>query len=155
MNYLIKYVTKIDKDHEGYKSKILTSAGIGGSYMKRTDWRNNKYVEGKTEEGYRTDSGYKVAMPIYWRNKIYSEEEREKLWIEKLDKEERWVCGERVSIKEGTKEYTKLVEWYRIKNKELGYGDDGEWNKREYEKQSTMIRHAGRIKANHLAGGAE
>ena len=30
-------------------------------------------------------------MPIYYRNKIYTEEEKEKLWLIKLDNEERWV----------------------------------------------------------------
>ena len=30
-------------------------------------------------ETYRTSTGHKIAMPIYWRNKIYNDEEREKL----------------------------------------------------------------------------
>ena len=61
---------------------------------------------------------------MYYRNKIYTEEEREKLWLEKLDKEERWVCGEKVSIKGNEyEEYNKLRDWYREKSKRLGYGN--------------------------------
>ena len=29
INYIIKYITKIDEDHKGFKSIILSSAGIG------------------------------------------------------------------------------------------------------------------------------
>ena len=32
-------------------------------------------------------------MPIYWRNKIYNDEEREKLWLYKLNKQERYICA--------------------------------------------------------------
>ena len=49
--------------------------------------------EGETKETYKNKTGHETALPIYYRNKIYNEEEREKLWIQKLDKEERWVGG--------------------------------------------------------------
>ena len=56
--------------------------------MKRSDWENAKYKEnGQTKETYINSQGFKMALPVYYRNKIYTEEEREKLWIEKLDKE--------------------------------------------------------------------
>ena len=41
VNYIIKYVTKVDLKHRYYKQAILTSAGIGAGYMKRTDWIKN------------------------------------------------------------------------------------------------------------------
>ena len=43
INYCVKYVTKIDKDHEGYKSIILTSAGIGKEYTNTRGAEINKY----------------------------------------------------------------------------------------------------------------
>ena len=55
---------------------------------------------GEPKETYITSQGFKMTLPTYYRNKIYTEEEKEKLWIEKLNKEERWVCGEKVSIKD-------------------------------------------------------
>ena len=30
INYIVKYITKMDVDHKGYKGKILCSKGIGG-----------------------------------------------------------------------------------------------------------------------------
>ena len=54
--------------------------------MKRSDWENAKYKENsETKETYINSQGFKMALPMYYRNKIYTEEEREKLWIEKLD----------------------------------------------------------------------
>ena len=39
------------------------------------------------------DADIEKGLPIYYRNLIYTEEEREKLWIEKLNKGERWIGG--------------------------------------------------------------
>lgn len=135
VNYVIKYVHKQDQDHPNYKPKILASAGIGRGYTDRTDAKNNEFKGAETDDTYRTRSGHKVAMPKYWRNKIYSDEEREALWLHKLDKQVKWVCGEKVDIQQGEKEYQKLVKWYRRINKELGYGDGKpNWKQAEYEK---------------------
>jgi hypothetical protein len=134
VNYLTKYVNKQDLQHKEYKPKILTSAGIGKGYTDRTDWIQNKFNKKGTKEYYTTRTGHKVAMPIYWRNKIYSDEEREKLWIEKLDKQERWICGEKVDISKGEETYYKLLEYHRLRNNRLGYGDNTEdWKRKKYE----------------------
>ena len=136
INYIIKYVSKVDKKHKEYTSKIFTSKGIGGNYMQRKDILRNQYKPGETIETYKTRTGHELALPIYYRNKIYSEEEREKLWLEKLDKEERWVMGVKVDISEEEEEYYKLLEVKRQKNKRLGYGDDSEnWELKRYENQ--------------------
>lgn len=136
VNYITKYVTKVDGKHKEYKSVILTSAGIGRNYIDRTDSKLNRYKDKDTKESYTNRNGTEQALPIYYRNKIYNEEEREKLWVEKLDKEERWVCGERVDVStnKGWEEYYKLVEYYREKNRRLGYGDDEKnWERKKYE----------------------
>ena len=123
INYITKYVTKVDEHNKTYQGVILTSAGIGGQYINRFDSQRNKFNGSETKEYYLTRTGEKLALPIYWRNKIYTEEQREQLWINKLDKEERWVCGEKISIKNGQEEYEKVLEYYRKINTRLGYGD--------------------------------
>lgn len=147
IGYICKYVHKRDEKHKHYKSKILTSPGIGSNYINTPDRKTNRYKATETKEYYRTRTGHKISMPIYWRNKIYSDDEREKLWLQKLDKEERWICGEKVSIKNGQEEYEKLTKWYREKNKQLGYGSD-ERNMDEvlYEEQRRRIAQETRIK---------
>ena len=127
INYIIKYVTKVDLKHRFYKQIVLTSAGIGAGYMDRTDWIKNKFnPEGETKEYYKTETGHKQALPIYWRNKIYSDEEREKLWLNKLDKQERYVMGIKISIKKDESEYNKVLEQAQKDNERLGYGNRDE-----------------------------
>lgn len=137
INYSIKYVHKIDKDHPNYKPIILTSPGIGAGYIGTYNANKNKFnPHGETNETYTLSSGHKIAMPTYWRNKIYSDEEREKLWIIMLDKQERWIGGERVDISKGTDEYFRLLQYHRERNRQLGYGDNKkEWSKIEEEER--------------------
>lgn len=133
INYIVKYITKIDTDHKGFIGRIFCSPGIGRDYMKKAI--QNKYRPRETRDYYRMDNGSRVGMPTYFRNKIYTEEEREKLWIEKLDKQTRYVLGEKVDIStyEGILEWERILKWGQEYSKKLGYGDYSDvWKKREY-----------------------
>lgn len=155
INYIVKYVNKIDEKHKEYNSKILTSAGIGKGYINRIDSKKNIYNGKETKETYTTRQGIKIALPIYYRNKIYTEEEKEKLWLNKLDEEIRWVNGEKVDISKGEEEYYKLLKWHRAKNKRLGYGDDSKnWEQKRYENSRRNLLVKQRIwKANEKRNG--
>lgn len=170
VNYIIKYVHKMDEKHKAYKAIVLNSAGIGESYIKHEKypyceqwtcmnprtrkwyvttvikyekgprkpgrWEKNKFKEGDTDETYRTRQGLKMAMPAYWRNKIYSDEEREMLWMNLLDKGKRYVCGEEIDIKDGEEKYYKLLKHHQQRNKQLGYGEkEVKWERKVYEEQ--------------------
>ena len=50
INYIIKYVTKVDEDHKNYKSIILTSKGIGSNYIKTHAAKQNRYNEETTPQ---------------------------------------------------------------------------------------------------------
>lgn len=135
INYCVKYYTKTDELHKEYNAKILTSAGIGSNYINRLEAQRNKFNGDKTKETYKTRDGKEINMPTYWRNKIYTDEEREQLWIQKLDKNERWVDGIKIDTSKGLKEYYQALETARAKNKRLGYGDNEEnWSRKEYER---------------------
>ena len=147
INYIVKYVNKTDEKHKEYNSKILTSAGIGRNYTARTDAEKNKFKGEETKETYTTKQGIKLPLPIYYRNQIYTEEEKEKLWLQKLDKEIRYVCGEKIDISKGEENYYKTLEYYRKKNKRLGYGDDSKnWELKRYENERRNIKTLTRIK---------
>jgi hypothetical protein len=132
VNYIVKYVTKIDEKHKEYKSIVLTSAGIGKAYTKKFESLNNKYQGKNTREYYKAKTGEKVALPIYYRNKIYSDDEREKLWIIKLDENVRYVMGEKIDMNRQEDSYWKLLEWYRKENRIMGYDSLETWNEEEY-----------------------
>ena len=139
INYIIKYVTKIDKDHKGYKPKIFTSSGIGKSYLLKPDSKLNKFNGTETREYYKTRQGLKLNLPIYYRNKIYNDEEREQLWIQRLDKNERWIMGEKVEADSEEEEQTR--KFYQRKNTTLGYGDNSEeWSIKSYKKMRKRLK---------------
>lgn len=148
IGYITKYVTKIDKKHTKYKSIILTSPGIGSNYTKNKigDWKKNKYNKQETNETYRTRTGHKISLPIYWRNKIYTEEEREQLWLNKLNKEIRYVLGSKIDISKNQKEYEKAIKHARKINTELGYGNDTKnYEQETYERERRIIMQKTRI----------
>lgn len=141
INYISKYVTKIDTDHKNYVPIILCSAGIGKNYLNSEKARINQYNGELTQDNYRNNSGYKQALPIYYRNKIYTEKERELLWIQRLNKEERWVLGQKIDVSNGLELYEKIREEARQLNRRVGYGDDSkEWQKKSYNVTCNMLK---------------
>jgi hypothetical protein len=149
VNYTIKYIHKMDFQHQYYKSIILTSPGIGSNY----EGKQNKYNNENTNEQYRTSTGHKLALPIYYRNKIYTDQEKEKLWIQKLDKDTRYILGTPAKTYE---EYFNILDSAQQLNKQLGYGThEKNWQRAEYEKQRRIIIQNTRMqKANNKAPSA-
>lgn len=133
INYIIKYCTKLDKNHKYYKPIILTSNGIGGNAI-ITDYEKQK-------DKYRNAQGYEMSLPMYYRNKIYTEEEREEKWIEKLDKGKRWVNGREVE-NSNIKLINKLLKEGQEASEAKGYiGDKANWEDKQHEnEQRNLIR---------------
>lgn len=144
INYMVKYVSKLDKEHEYYNPKILCSKGIGRTYRDEYKYKDHAFNDDVTNDYYKLDNGFKIANPIYYRNMLYSEEERETLWRLKLDKNERFVMGIKCKNDE---HYYQLLKEAQIKNSKLGFGSsDINWNKRMYENQKRNIIRRQRLK---------
>lgn len=122
VNYIVKYVSKMDEMYLHYKPKVLCSPGIGKEYTSGFNAKKNKFKGLETNQTYKTSTGHKMSLPTYWRNKIYSEEERQQLWSQALDTEIQWVGKEKIDISKGKEGLFKTREWYRKKNRRLGYG---------------------------------
>ena len=105
INYAVKYFHKSDKRHPGFTPKILCSPGIGRAFLDKQDSERNIYAGENTKDNYRTQGGSKLALPTYYRNHLYNDEQREKLWLWRLDKKERWVMGERIDVSENYDDY--------------------------------------------------
>ena len=86
INYIVKYCYKTDSLHTNYKPKILSSKGIGNNYINHKTKAKHKYKPNQTNEIYQTRAGIKTNLPIYYRNKIYTEEQREELWLDRFDR---------------------------------------------------------------------
>ena len=72
VNYMIKYITKTDLKNANYKPKILCSKGIGKGYLEKPEAKKNEFNEINTKETYTNEKGFKIALPIYYRNKLYT-----------------------------------------------------------------------------------
>jgi hypothetical protein len=133
--YIIKYVTKAEEKYKTYKSIILTSPGIGKNYTNNSDSNKNKFKPINTNETYNTTTGHKIALPIYYRNKIYTDEEREILWLQKLDTEKRYILGIEINAND-VEHYLEVLKHAKEKNQKLGYGTDKvNWDQKKYEQQ--------------------
>ena len=72
----VKYWQSIKKN-DG-KRKIFTSKKIGISYINKNTLKRHKYQDRFTEETYRTGSGIKIALPMYYKQKIWTDQEDRK-----------------------------------------------------------------------------
>lgn len=145
INYIVKYLGKVDMKHKNYKPKILTSPGIGKGYTDRYDSKLNRFNGKETKEYYKTNTGHKVSLPIYYRNKIYSDEEREQLWLNRLDNGKVWLMGEEINI-DNEEEYNNALKYYQDMNTRLGYKDNSEdWDKKRYMYMKRRIKHLKKI----------
>nr|UQB76402.1 replication associated protein [Flumine microvirus 1] len=141
--------------HREYMGIVLTSAGIGSKYTRKIDAELNKYKKGDTIETFRTRQGFKIALPMYWRNKIYSDDEREALWMEKLDKGIRYVNGRKIDVRteKGMNDFWKVQIEERAKNKRLGYGDNEKnWSREKYENELRNLKMKKRIESVEIEG---
>ncbi len=97
VNYMTKYMLKVDTKHPTFKQIVLASSGIGAGYMDRLDylWQKQNYKQINVAT-YTFRNGTKVAMPKYYKNKIFTEKERERMWINNLNRGLLWIFGEKV-----------------------------------------------------------
>lgn len=140
--YITKYITKVDIDHKGYRPIILCSRGIGAAYTRRAQFTKHRFNEEQTKDFYIMPNGTRVANPIYFRNKLYSEQEREILWTYLLDKQIRYVMGQEIDIKteQGYKEYECVRNTWQKINDKMQYGNDTqEWQRVNYNITMRML----------------
>ncbi|UPW41279.1 replication initiator protein [Sigmofec virus UA08Rod_4510] len=109
INYVSKYLTKIDEDNRDFRGIVLCSPGLGKEYVnrnrKRFEWRGDK-----SKEDYYCRNGQKIALPRYYKEKLYTEEQRELLWIYREERGEKYVNGYKMYVRteEEMHEYDRL-----------------------------------------------
>lgn len=149
VNYMTKYMLKVDIKHPTFKQIILASAGIGAGYMDRLDylWQKQNYKNINVAT-YTFRNGTKMAMPKYYKNKIFTEEEREIMWINNLNRGLLWIYGEKVKA-DDWKTIKNLREYWQKYGREVMGDDPIAWNAmkehRKEEKQRKYIAEAKKI----------
>lgn len=132
VNYIIKYVMKKDEINENFTSKILCSAGLGKDGIQ---YRNNKFKGEETKEYHLMPNGTKIGLPIYYRNKLYTEEQREKLWINRLNKKTVWIDGIELPCRnlKDLERINKVRKQAQENSESLGYKKP-EWKVKDWKK---------------------
>lgn len=134
INYITKYITKIDNDHKGFIGQILCSAGMGKRFLERPIANSYKYNGQDTKLHYTLPNGAKINLPTYYKNHLYNEEEREKIWIDSMDKGQIYVRGMQFDENRiDNPTIGNVCDKQREINAFLKYGDDSpEWRKKPY-----------------------
>ncbi|UYL83850.1 MAG: replication initiator protein [Wigfec virus K19_81] len=145
-NYFTKYVNKIDAMHPEYKQIILTSAGIGKAFLYSQKAKDNRYQGKETNQMYNVDNGGVLPMPEYFRKKLYTEEQREKLAGWYLDRNVIYLDGKEIRLEIGDIKISALKRELRRKNTILGYGDGRKnWARKHFENQRRKELHKKRF----------
>lgn len=142
IKYLTKYLFKFDKKHPYYRPKIMCSSGIGKAFLGRNTAQSATYRGADTHDYYLLDNGVKVGMPSYYRSKIYTDEQRIRLWMYRLDKNERWIDGVRIKLRTNADYiyFEQLLRVAQADNERLGYEKRGQ-QKRLYVVTKKMLEH--------------
>lgn len=149
VNYMTKYMLKVDTKHPEFKQIVLASAGIGAGYMDRLDylWQKQNYKNINVAT-YTFRNGTKMAMPKYYKNKIFSEKEREIMWINNLNRGLLWIYGEKVKADDWKTIDNLRIYWQNYGREVMGDNPIA-WNamkeRRKEEKQRRAIAEAKKL----------
>lgn len=137
---------KVDIKHPEFKQIVLASKGIGSRYMDRLDylWQKQNYKNINVAT-YTFRNGTKMAMPKYYKNKIFTEKERQRMWINNLNRGILWIYGEKVKA-DDWETIDNLREYWQKYGREIMGDNPIAWNamkeRRREEKQRRAIAEA-------------
>ena len=77
-------------------------------------------------------NGGKLNLPIYYRNKLFTEEEREKLFLDKIEKGIVYVLGIKIDLKTEESRYMGVLISERERCEKIYYDNPKDWDKRKY-----------------------
>lgn len=111
INYISKYMTKKDEINPEFIGKVLASPGLGAGYTERNK-RYHKFHGEDTHEEYVNYNGATETLPRYYKEKLWTEEQRQELWIIKENKGIKWIGKQKFNTlsEEGRQWYETVLE---------------------------------------------
>lgn len=136
INYIIKYITKVDDLHKGYKQRVITSKGIGKEYVYTRGKILNSFKGENTNTKYKTQTGINIELPRYYKDKLYTEEQRQELYKNSIQRGEIFIKGVKFKLEEQDdleyrNNFINCLKTARKDNKGMGYGNN-EWTNIKY-----------------------
>lgn len=136
INYITKYMLKQNPYDIHFKGKVLCSKGIGAGYKDSINAKLiNKYNGKDTKEYYLLRNGQKTALPAYYKQKLWTDEEREQLRLYKDEKNETYIMGEKCNSDDSETIYN-LRQFYRKQSEEILKYNHKIWEKEKDERKS-------------------
>ena len=86
-------------------------------------------------------NGGKLNLPIYYRNKIFTEEEREKLFLDKIEKGIVYVLGHKLDLKQDYEHYMTILVQERERCEKLYHDNPKDWEDRKYLNRLKKTNH--------------
>lgn len=118
-SYITKYMLKPDRERPGFMPRLLVSPGIGAAYVEKNR-EYHKFRGQETITEMRLTDGKKVGLPKYYRSKLWTDEEREKLRIIRLDKNVGYINRIRYSNWNSAEIQAQLKQFRELQKQELG-----------------------------------
>lgn len=143
-NYITKYMLKEDVNHKWFTGRVFTSAGIGRGYVYSSGKTWKRWRGKETNDNYTCENGQEIAMPAYYKRKLYTDEQRELMWGWKQEEKYTYVHGEKI-LKTDEATIKNLTEYYREKLQNCVFDNPTEWNERKMENRRARFRE-GRVK---------
>lgn len=111
INYISKYMTKKDEVNPEFIGKVLASPGLGAGYTERNK-RYHTFHGENTHEEYINYNGVAETLPRYYKEKLWTEEQRQELWIIKENKGIKWIGKQKFNTlsEEGRQWYENVLE---------------------------------------------
>lgn len=139
-NYITKYMLKMDVKHKWFTGRVFTSSGMGRAYVQRA--RTFKKFKGyDTQNTYTASNGKEIAMPSYYKNKLYTDTEKEILWEREMDKKFMYIHGEKIH-KNDERTKQNLTEYYRALGRRVFYDNENDWKLQTKENKRARGREA-------------
>jgi len=113
VNYIVKYLTK-DPSDDRKPPRVISSKGIGENYLTRENVSLHKNSECLTP--YLNISGFPVALPRYYYDKIFDDDDKLSLVRESMNKPKTWFVG---SIEYYDEEKARLARFARMRSNVL------------------------------------
>lgn len=146
VNYMTKYMLKVDLKHPEFTGIVLASPRIGAGYLKRerNEWQSRNYKK-ICVPTYTFRNGVQMAMPKYYKDKLFNEYQRERMWINNLNRGYEWIGGEKVDANDWNTIDT-LRKYYQGVGKKIYFDNPEAWDaakaRRAEEKQRAEIAKA-------------
>jgi hypothetical protein len=99
----------------------------------------------------RLRNGGKLNLPTYYRNKIFTEEEREKLFLDKIEKGIVYVLGIKINLKTEESRYMGVLISERERCERIYYDNPKDWDERKYRNKLKKQRQWTETKATIVA----